>query len=103
MTATSVEVSGFRAVVPQHIARKWNAIALQQLADAASRLDEELTEERRYRYVAEDQAIMWEEVAQIHEGGGEAGLTVDGQIVQMMPDRAEQDFYTDRHYGGASP
>jgi hypothetical protein len=78
-------MSPLRAVVPAHIARKWNAIALQQLADAASRLDEELTEERRYRYIAEGQAIMWDQISQIQQDGNEVGLTVNGEIVDVRP------------------
>lgn len=74
-----------RAVVPAHIARKWNSIAFQQLCDAAPQLDEALEDARREWRMADDCARMWQDIAEIRERGGEVGLTVEGHIVEIRP------------------
>jgi hypothetical protein len=83
----------FRAVVPAHIARRWNAIALQQLADAVPQLDEQIENERRQRFFAEDCADMWQQIDEIRGRGDEAGLTVDGQIVPVVANECEPDCW----------
>jgi hypothetical protein len=73
------------AIVPVRILRKWDALAAAQLCEAAPKLAEELETERRLRYFAEDSADMWQRISEIHQAGGEAGLTVDGQVVEVRP------------------
>jgi hypothetical protein len=76
-------MSALRAVVPAHIARKWNAIALRHLADAVLQLDQQAENERHWRQIAEDQADMWQRTAEIYQDGGDVGLTVDGAVVEV--------------------
>ena len=76
-------VQEFRAVVPPHIARKWNSVAFRQLAEAVPQLDMQLEDERRERNLAEDCARMWQDIHDIRERGGEVGLTVEGHIVEV--------------------
>jgi len=75
--------SRLRAVVPAHIARKWNAIALLQLAEAVPQLDAMLEDLRRDKQFAEDCARMWQDSYDIVLNGGQPGLTPDGQIVRV--------------------
>ena len=80
-----------RAVVPAHIARKWNAIALQQLCEAVPRLDEDIENERCLRKYAEETSDMWQRISEIYQDRGRVGLTMEGQIVAVPPaDRREE-------------
>jgi hypothetical protein len=76
-------VSGLIAIVPPHILRRWDALAAQQLFEIAPRIADELDVERRARRDAEDVADMWQSIAEIRESGGQVGLTVDGEIVEV--------------------
>lgn len=73
------------AIVPTRILRKWDALAAQQLFEIAPRIAEELDEERQLRFLAEDQADMWERISEIRQHGDDVGLTIDGQIVAVSP------------------
>ncbi|MBX5462042.1 MAG: hypothetical protein IRZ28_13255 [Steroidobacteraceae bacterium] len=88
-------MSALRAVVPKRILRRWDALAAQQLFEIAPRIAEELEAERRLRRDAEDVADMWQAVVQIRENGGEVGLTIDGQIVEVPHTSTKRESATD--------
>ncbi|HEY0684712.1 MAG TPA: hypothetical protein VGD45_20415 [Steroidobacter sp.] len=71
------------AVLTPSIRRRWDRIALQQLAEAAVVLSEQ-NEELTYRArEAEACADMWQYTAEIKREHGTAGLTIDGCIVRI--------------------
>lgn len=71
------------AVLPARIRRRWDAIALQQLAEAAVALAAENDElAARVRW-AEESADMWQQIAEIEQERGTVGLTMDGRVVQL--------------------
>jgi hypothetical protein len=78
-----------RAVVPARIARKWNALALEQLAAAIPQFDEQLDAAQRECRIADDCARMWQDISEIRERGNEVGMTVDGQIVAVVAEECE--------------
>jgi len=71
------------AVLPSRVRRRWDVIALQQLAEAAVVLSEHNEELERRVYWAEQCADSWEREAEIARDGGVAGLTIDGSIVRL--------------------
>lgn len=71
------------AVLPDRVRRRWDAIAIRQLAEAAAKLSiENETLQREARW-AEDVADMWQRTAEIRQENGTVGLTVHGRIVNL--------------------
>jgi len=76
-----------RAIVPTRILRRWDQIAIAQLAQAAVRMSDELAELRETLYRTEDAAQFWSEqamgmqLAMCEEQGGSPGITKSGQLV----------------------
>lgn len=71
------------AVLPPQIRRRWDAIALQQLAARAHELERENEELASRARWAEDSCDMWQRIAEIHQEGGTVGLTVHGSVVAL--------------------
>lgn len=71
------------AVIPDRIRRRWDAIALRQLAALATELAEENEKLERRAVWAEDSAWMWEQTAEIERERGTVGLTVDGRVLNL--------------------
>lgn len=73
----------YRAVLTPAVRRRWDLIALEQLAEATARLSEQNEELERRAYWAEQSAEMWQQDAEIERERGTAGLTIDGRIVRL--------------------
>lgn len=90
------------AVVPARTRRRWDAIALQQLSQAATRLVEENDCLARQVSFAEQCADMWQRTAEIERERGTVGLTLHGTIVRIdqSPGATIDDDpeYRDRRY-----
>jgi hypothetical protein len=71
------------AVLPARIRRRWDAIALQQLAEVASNLSEQNQRLAREADMAYQCAEMWQRTAEIEREHGTVGLTIDGAIVRL--------------------
>jgi hypothetical protein len=71
-----------QAVLPAAIRRRWDRIALVQLAERAAELAAENAELRERCARAEECADHWAEQAQ-ELAGPEAGLTVGGRFVRL--------------------
>lgn len=86
------------AIVPRSILRKWDRIALLQLAEAATRMHEELDElrlerdeaERRYAVEQANADDAWDQLREMQlqlceEKGMQPGLTKSGHLVLVKP------------------
>lgn len=71
------------AVLPARVRRRWDAIALRQLADAANRLHDENEYLAGQLSLVEQCAEMWQRTAEIEREHGTVGLTIDGAIVRI--------------------
>lgn len=76
-------MSALIAVLPARVRRRWDAIALQQLADRALQLHDENDELRSKLRWAEDCAFMYEQEVDVMREGGRIGMTVHGRIVNI--------------------
>ncbi len=66
--------------------RRWDAIAIRQLAQAAVALAEENETLRMRADFAEDCAVMWERTAEAERDGWQIGLTMNGAITTIDDD-----------------
>jgi len=76
------------AVLPAHIRRRWDTIAIQQLAQRALDLEEQNAELERRAQWAEDSADMWQQISEREREGHTVGLTQDGRVVVIEAQHA---------------
>lgn len=71
------------AVIPARILKRWDTIALEQLAQRALQLEDENTDLARELRWSEESACMWQDIAQAEQDGRQVGITQDCQVVTL--------------------